>query len=225
MNQPLVRTMSGQLATRIRDKILGGDYAPGTALLQDSIAAEFGVSKIPVREALVRLRAEGLIDIEAHRGFRVRPLSAAEVDEVFRLRLTLEPAAVAIGAKLATEADHASARAALRALDSALAAGALRDIGSFNSAFHLALIVPRAQPVSMEVLSRLHTLSQRYVRMHLAPAGRVRRATREHNTLFNTWAKGDARAARRLTQTHIEETRDELAAFLSAPAGELGKVG
>ena len=218
MNLPLVRTMSGQLTTRIREKILGGDYAPGTALLQDSIAAEFGVSKIPVREALVRLRAEGLIDIEAHRGFRVRPLSAAEVDEVFKLRLTLEPAAVAIGAKLAKPADHAAARDALRALDAALAAGALGDIGSLNSAFHLALIVPRAQPVSMEILTRLHTLSQRYVRIHLLPAGRVRHATREHNTLFTTWAKGDARTVKRLTQTHIEETRDELAAFLSDAA-------
>jgi len=84
----------------------------------------------------------------------------------------------------------------------------------------LALIVPHAQPVSMEILTRLHTLSQRYVRMHLLPAGRVLRAAREHNTLFNTWAKGDARAARRLTQTHIEETRDELAAFLSARRNE-----
>jgi len=239
MNEPLMRTMSGQLATRIRQKILGGDYAPGTALLQDSIAAEFGVSKIPVREALVRLRAEGLIDIEAHRGFRVRPLSADEVDEVFRLRLTLEPAAVAIGAKLAQDADHAAARDALRALDSALAMGARTpdaapaadvrgDIGSFNSAFHLALIVPHAQPVSMEVLSRLHTLSQRYVRMHLLPAGRVRRASREHDTLFTTWMKGDARAARRLTQAHIEETRDELAATLvntrrSSPSGNPGR--
>jgi DNA-binding GntR family transcriptional regulator len=214
MNQPLMRTMSGQLTTRIRDKILGGVYAPGSALLQDSIAAEFGVSKIPVREALVRLRAEGLIDIEAHRGFRVRPLSAAEVDEVFRLRLTLEPEAAAIGAKVAKDEDRAAARDALRALDAALAAGALGDIGGFNSAFHLALIVPRAQPVSMEILMRLHTLSRRYVHMHLLPPGRVRRATREHNTLFSTWAKGDARAARRLTQAHIEETRDELAAAL-----------
>src|SRR6185312_3113196 len=121
MSENLIRTMSGQITARIREKILAGVYPPGAALLQDSIAAEFGVSKIPVREALVRLRAEGLIDIEAHRGFRVRPLSATEVDEVFRLRLTLEPAAVAAGARLATEADHEAAREALRALDAALA--------------------------------------------------------------------------------------------------------
>jgi DNA-binding GntR family transcriptional regulator len=215
MNAPLLRTMSGQIATRIRFKILAGEYAPGAALLQDSIAAEFGVSKIPVREALVHLRALGLIDIQAHRGFRVRPLSAAEVDEVFALRLTLEPAAVAAGARLAVETDHAVARAALRALDAALAARTLADIGDLNSAFHLALIVPLGQPVTHEILARLHTLSQRYVRLHLQPTGRVRRATREHNALFAAWSKGDARAARRLTQRHIEETRDELQAGLA----------
>jgi DNA-binding GntR family transcriptional regulator len=217
MNEPLVRTMSGQITTRIRDKILIGEYAPGAALLQDSIAAEFGVSKIPVREALVRLRAEGLIDIEAHRGFRVRPLSVTEVDEVFKLRLTLEPAAVAAGARLATGPDHVAAQDALRALNAALGDQSLGNIGSLNSGFHLALIVPRGQPVTFEILSRLHTLSQRYVRMHLLPAGRMRRATREHNALYASWAKGDARGVRRLTQRHIEETRDELAAFL-APA-------
>ena len=122
MNEPLMRTMSGQITTRIRDKILAGEYSPGSPLLQDSIAAEFGVSKIPVREALVRLRAEGLIDIEAHRGFRVRPLLAAEVDEVFRLRLAIEPAAVSDGARLAKAKDHIAAREALRSLNDALAA-------------------------------------------------------------------------------------------------------
>jgi DNA-binding GntR family transcriptional regulator len=215
MNEPLQRTMSGQIVTRIRDKILCGDYAPGSALLQDSIAAEFGVSKIPVREALVRLRAEGLIDIEAHRGFRVRPLLAAEVDEVFRLRLALEPAAVGEGAKLAKREDHVAARDALRALSTALATPALSDAGNLNSAFHLALIVPHRQPVTGEILSRLHMLSQRYVRMHLMPAGRVRRATREHNALYEAWSKGQAREARELTARHIEETSGELAQFLS----------
>jgi DNA-binding GntR family transcriptional regulator len=215
MNEPLMRTMSGQITTRIRDKILTGEYSPGSPLLQDSIAAEFGVSKIPVREALVRLRAEGLIDIEAHRGFRVRPLLATEVDEVFRLRLALEPAAVSEGAKLAQDEDHVAARDALRALSTALAASALDDAGNLNSAFHLALIVPHRQPVTSEILSRLHTLSQRYVRMHLMPVGRVRRATREHKALYEAWASGEARAARQLTAQHIEETRDELAQLLA----------
>jgi DNA-binding GntR family transcriptional regulator len=215
MNEPLLRTMSGQIATRLRDKILAGEYAPGAALLQDSIAAEFGVSKIPVREALVRLRAEGLIDIHAHRGFQVRGVSADEADEIFRLRLTLEPAAVAQGAKLAKPADHAAAQDALRRLNVAFAAKDLADAGNLNSAFHLALIVPRAQPVTCEILNRLHTQSQRYIQIHLLAAGRIRRATREHNTLCAAWVSGKAKDASRLTQRHIEETRDELTAMLA----------
>ncbi len=215
--EPLARTMSSQIALRIRDKILAGVYAPGAALLQDSIAAEFGVSKIPVREALVRLRAEGLIDIHAHRGFKVRGLSAGEVDEVFRLRLLMEPNAVAEGARRATGSDHIAARESLRALSSALASKNLDDVGNLNCAFHLALILPRLHPVTFEILSRLHTMPLRSVRIHLKPAGRTRRATREHNALYEAWAEGKGREAGLLTQRHIEETRDELGRSLSRP--------
>ena len=216
MDAPIVRTMSAQIAARLRDKILSGVYAPGSTLLQDSIAAEFGVSKIPVREALVHLRSEGLVDIHAHRGFQVRALSADEVQEVFRLRLKLEPTAVADGAKQATEADHVVARSALAALTHALTENKLADAGDLNCAFHLALIVPRLQPVAFEILTRLHTLSQRYVRVHLQPVGRVRRATKEHNALFAAWHSGNAKEASRLTLAHIEETRDELTAALTS---------
>ncbi len=103
--------MTSQLIVRFRDRILPGTYAPGSALRQDSLASEFGTSKIPVREALVQLQSEGLVDIFPNRGFQVRPLASAELDEVFSLRLQIEPGAVARGAKLAGAADHAAARA------------------------------------------------------------------------------------------------------------------
>ena len=76
--KPLVRTVSAQLTERVRARIVSGAYAPGAALPQDVLAAEFGVSKIPVREALLQLRAEGLVEIFAHRGFQVRAVSEAE---------------------------------------------------------------------------------------------------------------------------------------------------
>ncbi len=210
MPDKLIRTMSGQITARIREKILTGVYPPGSALLQDVIAAEFGVSKIPVREALVQLRAEGLVDVFAHRGFQVRPLSSAEVDEVFRLRSQIEPAAVAEGALRAQAEDHEAARRALLRLNDALAASELQDSGDLNRAFHTALIVPRLQPVTAEILNRLHALSQRYVRMHLLPPGRVKRATQEHTGLFESWVRGDTAQVVRLTLEHIETTRGDL---------------
>ena len=215
MNEPLARTVTGQITARIREKIITGTYAPGAPLLQDSIAAEFGVSKIPVREALVQLRSEGLVDIFAHRGFQVRPVSASEMLEVFRLRLAIEPAAIADGARKATPEDRTAAAAALQALNQALTTGDLKNSGDLNSAFHLALVVPRIQPVTSETLARLHTLAQRYVRMHLQRAGRVKRAIKEHTSLYEAWAAQDAKEARRLCQAHIEETQNELSDALS----------
>jgi DNA-binding GntR family transcriptional regulator len=214
MNEPIARTMMGQIATRIREKILAGDYAPGAPLLQDSIAAQFGVSKIPVREALVQLKSEGLVDIFAHRGFQVRPVSAAEVEEVFRLRLSIEPEAVGRGAKLASNEDRYAAKAALTALNDSLVARDLKSSGDLNTAFHLSLIVPRDQPVAAEILYRLHTIAQRYVRIHLGLKGRVTRANREHTAIFEAWNEGNVRVVRARSLAHIAETRAELAAVL-----------
>ncbi len=215
MNESLVRTMSSQLTKRIRERILTGEYAPGKQLLQDVIAAEFGVSKIPVREALVHLRSEGLVDIYAHRGFQVRPVSAREMQEVFRLRLDIEPEAVATGARIASAEDRALAKAAFLAESRAVAAKENRYSGDLNSEFHLALIVPRLQPVTHEVLQRLYTLSERYVRMHVQTAGRAKRSMKEHAKLHDAWSKGNAKAAQSLVSAHIEAIRDDLAAVLS----------
>src|SRR5258708_13112115 len=101
MTEPVVQSMASELIVRFRDRILSGAYAPGSALRQDSLAAEFGTSKIPVREALVQLQSEGLVDIFPNRGFQVRPLASAELDEVFRLLLQIEPSAVARRSTLA----------------------------------------------------------------------------------------------------------------------------
>jgi DNA-binding GntR family transcriptional regulator len=210
MTEPLVQSMTSQLIVRFRDRILSGTYAPGSALRQDSLAAEFGTSKIPVREALVQLQSEGLVDIFPNRGFQVRPLAGAELDEVFRLRLQIEPTAVALGAKLAGPGDHDAAIGALEQLNEATAAGEFASSGRLNRAFHLLLIVPRLQPVAAEILSRLHTLAQRYVQAHLRPEGRARRATREHAALLKAWRAGKSKEARALMHSHIKSTREDL---------------
>jgi DNA-binding GntR family transcriptional regulator len=214
MSERLVQSMTSQLIVRFRDRILSGTYAPGSALRQDYLASEFGTSKIPVREALVQLQSEGLVDIYPNRGFQVRPLCTAELDEVFRLRLQIEPTAVALGARLAAHSDHAAARSALEQLNAAAAAGEFAESGRLNRDFHLLLIVPNAQPVAAEILRRLHMLAQRYVQAHLRPEGRVKRATREHAALLTAWTAGKAKEVRTLVHAHIKSTYDDLHARL-----------
>lgn len=206
----LVQSMTSQLIVRFRDRILSGAFPPGAALRQDILAAEFGISKIPVREALVQLQSEGLVDIYPNRGFQVRPLSENELDEVFKLRLQMEPAAAAAGAKLASAAEQAAAKDALEQLNGALAAGEFSISGRLNREFHLLLLVPRLQPVAADILGRLHTLAQRYVQAHLRPEGRVKRAMREHAALLRAWRSDNSAEVRRLMRSHIESTRDDL---------------
>jgi DNA-binding GntR family transcriptional regulator len=214
--------MTSQLIVRLRDRILAGSYAPGSALRQDVLASEYGTSKIPVREALVQLQSEGLVDIFPNRGFQVRPLATSELDEVFKLRLQIEPSAVARGAKLAAAADHSAAHRALDLLNQALAAEEFFLSGQLNREFHLLLIVPRLQPVAAEILSRLHTLAQRYVQAHLRPEGRVRRATREHEAMLKNWRAGNSSTARALIHSHIASTRSDLARAAAARKARAG---
>ena len=209
------RTISVQIAREVRRRILSGLYPGGSQLLQDSIAAEFGVSKIPVREALTRRAAEGLVELQAHRGFQVRMMSRAEAGELHDLRLLLEPRISAQGARLAGEREHVETAHALAALNHQVASGAYDDTGELNRDFHLCLATPHLQPVATELLTRLLTLSQRYAQIHLTVPGRPERAIDEHNAIFLAWKKGQAARVERLVTRHIQETREDLVTLLA----------
>lgn len=194
---------------QVRDRILSGSVAAGRPLRQDALAAELGISKIPLREALARLEQEGLVRAEANRGFFVRPLSAAEAEEVYALRLALEPDAAAAGALAAGEAERHAAAAALDSLEQAIG----RHSGSaaaLNRSFHLALVSPAGREVTAGILARLHVLSERYVRVHLEPSGRDERANEEHRHLLDRWLERDALAVAALTRDHLGRTLADL---------------
>lgn len=219
MSSIVVRNLSDQLVELVRDRILSGEVTADLPIRQDALAAELGVSKIPLREALTRLEQEGLIRSQANRGFFVRPLSTQEAEEVYALRLRLEPDAVALAAEQAKDDEQAVARQALAELDRVTDARG-ESVGAFNRAFHLALVRPAAQPITFSIIERLHILSERYVRKHLEPSGRDERAIDEHRSMLERWLARDGRTAASLTRTHIEQTLEDLRRQLSAERKE-----
>jgi DNA-binding GntR family transcriptional regulator len=199
---------------RVRDRILSGAVPGGRPLRQDALAAELGVSKIPLREALARLEQEGLVRAEANRGFFVRPLSAAEAEEVYALRLTLEPDAAAAGALAAGEAERRQAELALARLEDAIEHRS-PAVGALNRAFHLALVRPAGREVTADILARLHILSERYVRIHLEPSGRDEAANAEHRSLLAAWLARDGATVAALSRAHLGRALDDLRRQLS----------
>lgn len=209
MSSLVVRNLSDQLVELVRDRILSGEVPPDQPIRQDALAGELGVSKIPLREALTRLEQEGLLRSQANRGFFVRALSAEEAEEVYALRLMLEPDMAGQAALRADDAQRAKAREAMERLIAATDAHGL-GVGALNRAFHVALIAPANRPITTTILERLHVLSERYVRKTLESADRNERANLEHRAILDAWLARDASAVVTLIRAHIDDTLTDL---------------
>ena len=207
------RPLPDQVFIEARERILSGRLPADAPIRQDALALELGVSKIPLREALARLESEGLVVSHPNRGFIVRPLSRADAEDVFDLRLRIEPNACVLGALGADAAAHEAARTAFAALDAALKNG-LADVGRRNREFHLALVRPSGRAVTIETVDRLLALSERYVRVHLGEHRRLDRASHEHEILLNAWLERRTETVRREARGHIRATLVDLRAQL-----------
>jgi len=208
-----IRTLSDRLVDVVRDFILSGTIPSEEPIRQDALAAELRVSKIPLREALARLEQDGLVISHPNRGFFVRPMSPEEAEEVYALRLKLEPDAAAHACLIANDKDRERARQALAQFD--LEAAAQKPtVGASNRAFHLALVRPGGQHVTTNLVARLHVLADRYVRKHLEPNGRVLRAEAEHHEMLDAWTNRRDARVRKLITSHLTHTLGDLRSVL-----------
>nr|WP_314435446.1 GntR family transcriptional regulator [uncultured Brevundimonas sp.] len=204
-----IRTLSDRLVDVVRDIIVSGDFSPEEPVRQDALAAQLNVSKIPLREALARLEQDGLVVSYPNRGFFVRPMSPEEAEEIYALRIKLEPDAVARACQLATKADHENAERALALFD-VEAAAQRPTVGALNRAFHMALIRPSDQLVTIGIVERLHVMADRYVRKHLSPRGRYLLAEAEHHDILKAWTERRADVVAALVTAHLRGTLDDL---------------
>ena len=144
----------------LRRCILDGEVPPGSAIPVDGVAGAFGVSRIPVREALMTLIGEGLVDHRANTGYRVAKMTAQEFGEIYLVREALETAALRVAVELAGPADDAQARAAHSALEAAVVAGDGRAHHRESRRFHLALIEPCRMRRLLHMLSTAWNMTE-----------------------------------------------------------------
>ncbi len=205
----VIRTLSERVFEIVREQIVNGRLPENVAIRQDALAGELGVSKIPLREALARLEQEGLLASQANRGYFVRPMSADQADEIYALRLALEPQAAARAALHADDKDRQAAIMAFEKLDSAAGTN-LSEVAVRNREFHVALVRPCNRLLTTQLIERLMILAERYVVAHLQPAGRESRAHQEHQGLLDAFIARDDVALQDLLGRHIQATLDDL---------------
>ncbi|MFG1810520.1 GntR family transcriptional regulator [Streptomyces sp. NPDC049040] len=184
----------------IKHRILTGQLSPGQALVEADLAAQFGVSKTPVREALKTLAGTGLVVMSQYKGVTVRTVDAAMAREVYDVRLLLEPEALR-----RTITKQASLAAAQDALVRAEEAEDRADRSLANRDFHRALYLPCGNPLLARMLDEVRDQAALVSTVAWAADPSWEREAHEHQEILRVALAGDATEAGRLLHAHIAD--------------------
>ncbi len=217
------QTLTATTTDTLRQRILLGEWPAGTQLRQEALSKELGVSRVPLREALRQLEAEGLVAITERRGAVIAQLSLPEVLELLRVRVLLECDMLLEAVPRQTQADLDAAGALLAQFEEALRR---RDVGAWgilNSRFHLALYQAADRPQTLALIEQLHNRTDRYTRMQILLTNFSDRAHREHSEMLELCRRKDAVSAAAFLRQHILNAEEALEAWHQEHQGENGR--
>ena len=195
----------------VRQALVSGEIKPGDIYSAAALAERLGVSNSPVREAMLTLVHEGLLEAVPNRGFRVVPLSDTDLDEVYQLRLLLEVPAMVQLAERGIAAERERLIGLAEDIESAAAA---RDVIRFletDRAFHLELLALHGNRRLVSIVANLRDQTRLYGLKMLAQQDKLGASAAEHRRLLSAIDAGDAELVSRLTRVHLEHTRHEWA--------------
>ncbi|MDP1876494.1 MAG: GntR family transcriptional regulator [Actinomycetota bacterium] len=180
MTAPRRPTAQDAVLVGLRTDILTGDLGPGDQVVQEALAERYGVSRVPVREALKMLEAEGQVVYHPHRGYFIAELSVGDLLEVYRLRSLLEAEALRVAVPALTEPD-VDALAALSAdVDRAAAAGDVLAMTAANRRFHFAIFDAAGLPRLSRLLHQLWDATDAYRALYFQQEANRSRVADEH---------------------------------------------
>ncbi len=206
------RTTSDYIAEALRTAILDGQFADGEELNQVALANKFKVSRVPLREALRQLQAEGLVSNVAHRRTVVIGLELSEIIELIEIRAVLEGYLVEKAGPKLESADLGKLRQLCDEMD--LITAYDHEWVLKNWEFHRCLYEPSEASAAIAIVEQLHLKVERYVRR----AGRIerlRQAAEEHRRILGDVERKDFARAREHLQSHIFQTGDDIRKFLT----------
>ncbi|MFD1626141.1 GntR family transcriptional regulator [Azospirillum griseum] len=218
-HRPRFRTASEFVEAALREAILSGVLPGGLPLRQEELAAAFGVSRMPVREALRQLEARALVEFHPHRGAVVVEISAQDAADISAIRAALEPAALRLSLPHLTRDDLALAADLIAEMDAEADPGRM---GELNRRFHMTLYARAGRPRLLALTEQHLAAADRYLRFQFAALAHHPRSQDEHNALLAACRNGDADRACALVTRHILAAEELLTRFLTVRAAHSG---
>lgn len=202
-------TTAAWILDNLRAAILQGRMAAHSLVRQDEIATTYGVSRMPVREAIRSLEAEGLVIVRPNRGSFVAPLDPDDAAEIFDIRASLEALALRRSIPNMNEARKQAATDALAALERA----APSEASALHRDFHLSLYAGAGGRL-LRLIGQHIDAAERYLRLEATLVGTMDEDRYEHRALLDATLAGDVRGATRLIERHVAGTGIEIAEIL-----------
>lgn len=199
------------IETTLRDAILDGRLVSGTPLRQEELASLFGVSRMPVREALRQLEAQALIQIVPHKGAVVTQLSGDDAVETYALRLLLEPEVLRQSIPHLQAEDFAEARAHISAMETETD---LASLGRLNRLFHLSLYRRAQNRKLLRLVDNELQEEERFLRFHLSALGLEEMAQDDHLALVALAEAGDCPGAMAVLGRHLHQASTTIKHYL-----------
>jgi DNA-binding GntR family transcriptional regulator len=200
-----------EVATVLRGAIISGEMRPGELYSASGLAERFGVSATPVREAMLDLVKQGLVEVVRNRGFKVTEISEADLDQITQIRQLLEPTAAAEAVPRIAAGELESLRELASAIVDAAAAGDLVSYIGADHEFHLRLLAAAGNHRLVRIVDDLRAQTRLYGLSALVASGRLVDSAQEHVEMCDLIAAGDAKKLKKLMGTHLGHTRREWA--------------
>lgn len=205
----------------LRAAIVDGRLPCGTALRQQDLADLFGVSRMPVREALRQLEAQELLTVTTHKGAVVAPLIQGDATETYELRILLEAEAMRQSIPLLTAADHAQAVSFIEELE---AQRDYTEIGRLNRLFHMALYGKAPNQRLLRLVEDGLNEEERFLRFNLEAMGLGKLSQDDHRAMLQAVVERDIELAITLLKQHLNRGVDVITRYLESPAGQNRKA-
>jgi DNA-binding GntR family transcriptional regulator len=209
------RTAQDDVLDALRADILTGVLAPGDQVLQEALAERYGVSRVPLREALKALEAEGQVEYFPHRGYFVAELSIADLTEVYRLREILEAEAIHAAVPSLTDGDVAAIALLLDDVDDAGRRGDIIALTAANRRFHFAIFDAAGLPRLTRLLRQLWEATDAYRALYFHAEANRDRVAAEHAEMLAALEERDAEAVVRLHNEHRRHSVESVASALA----------
>lgn len=216
-------TRAGLVAQKLREMVHSGELPPGTRLRQTEVAERFGVSTTPVREAFAVLTREGLVQQDAHRSVIVFQPAAKEFEEIYEIRLALEPLAAELASRYITDQQVAELEKVVGEMSTATPNRYIE----LNGVLHDSIYRIANRPTLFDILSRLRATAANYAKLTVTPDGEedpdYRKAVQQqHEEIVAALKARNGKAAARIVRIHLQTTVNEITQLLGDGSGLSG---